>query len=335
MMGRGFFGPAIERGGVRLYTLDMRRGMPSPASVYRLIKILRMERPDILQTWLYHADLLGFVFGKILGIKKIIWNVRCSNIAFKNYTFLTRIVVWLLRILSRFSSAVIVNSEAGYAHHVAFGYKPPKWKIIPNGFDLDRFQPNESLRLRFRALIGVSEDEMLAGMVARLDPQKDHACLLDALSLLAKEGLRLKTVFVGRGCEPDGALSLEVKRRELQDVAFLMGEMKNVAELLPGLDFLILSSAYGEGFPNVVGEAMATGLPVVATDVGDTAKIIGTTGRVVPPRNPPELAAALKFMITLDKDTFKGLGVAARANISRTSDIKTIVSEFNALYRKL
>ncbi len=234
-------------------------------------------------TWLYHADLMGTLAGRLAGVRRIIWNLRCSDMDFAHYAPLTRRIVTVLARLSPLPYAVATNSNAGRRAHEALGYRPKRWAYLPNGFDTNVWKPVAADRAAVRRELGFQPSDFVIGMVARVDPQKDHANFLEAARLLAARHPHLRILLVGRETNeiavPDA----------LKPLTVALGERRDVPRIMRALDLLVSSSAYGEGFPNVIGEAMASGVPCVATDVGDAALIIGEAGRVVPLEIPRPL----------------------------------------------
>ncbi len=189
---------------------------------------------------------------------------------------------------------VIANSNSGLIHHQGKGYHPQCFTVVPNGIDTARFQYDQNLRTLTRAEFGVLSDQILVGVIARLDPMKDHATFLKAAALVAREIKNVKFLCVGAGAEEyTKDLQLQTERLGLQDRLVWLGERHDMPAVYNALDLLVSSSAYGEGFPNVIGEAMASGVPCVVTDVGDSAKIVARSDYVVPPRDHEKLAAAI------------------------------------------
>lgn len=274
---------------VTLIELDPRR--PNPFKLLRLWWVLRQLRPDLLQSWLYHADLLASCLRPWVGRPRLVWGLRCSDMDLSRYAVTTR---WIVGQLARWSDRpdlVISNSAAGLAAHQALGWRPRRSRIIPNGVDTDIFHPDSVARARIRAELSIGDDVPLIGMVARFDPMKDHAGLLAAASQMDH---RVHWLLAGRGVEA-GAVAIPPI---LAGRVHLLGERSDVPALMAALDGLVVASAFGEGFPNVLIEAMACGVPCVATDTGDAAAILAGVGRVVPPGDPLALAAAIQSMLT-------------------------------------
>lgn len=328
----GQLGKQIESSGVAVHTLGMKRGRPDIGAFPRLIRLFRTVKPAIVQSWLYHADILSTLAVRFSGSPVLIWNVRCSDMDLKQYPPLTRLVQ---RVLARWSAApatVIVNSEAGKQQHERLGYHPRRWDVIPNGFDTQRFRPDSSIRLSRRKEWQVADDAVVIGLIARVDPMKDHATFLNAAQQIAKARHNVSFVLVGKGTE---ALGPVVAAKGLTDRVRLLGYQDDVERLLPGVDVVCLSSAFGEGFPNVLGEAMACGIPCVSTDVGDAHNIIGATGYIVPVRDPRGLTNVLIDLIDRGPAEREKLGCAARQRIETEYSLPRIVDRYCALYSEL
>jgi len=337
MQDLGKMGPNLVEKNIVLYTLNMKRGRISLLGILKLIKILFKERPYILQTWLYHADLLGLLVGKLLRTPKIIWNVRCSNMDVKYYSKLTALVVKLCCWFSSFPTAIIVNSKAGEAlHKNTLGYKAKHWEWIPNGFQIDYYKPDLHARKLFRKELALTDENALLGMVARWDPMKDPFTFLRTAKELIQKFPKARFVFVGHGMDSANLeLNTEIKRLGLEKFVYILGVQQNIPRILNALDLLVLPSAFGEGFPNILGEAMACGVLCVATNVGDAALIIEETGKIVEHSNVSQLSEALEAMLVLDPGSRRELQTLARQKIINTFESSTIVKKYETFYRTL
>jgi glycosyltransferase involved in cell wall biosynthesis len=313
----------------------MRAGRPNPASLVRLWSTLRSLRPTILQTWLYHADLMGLVAGGAARVPHRAWNIRVSNLDMEHYPTVSR---WALAACARLSDrpdVVLVNSETAREFHVQLGYRPKRWKVIPTGFDTERFRPDTARRQQFRQTLG-RPDDYLIGLVARYDPMKDHSTFLRAAERFSRVQPDAHFVLAGPGIDAANTeLSVRLAESRLHDRVTLLGQRADMDHVFPGLDVITLSSAFGEAFSNAIGEGMACGVPPVVTDVGDMAAIVGTTGRVVPPRDPGRLAAAWEELYRMGSDARTDLGSAARERIRNDFSLDAIVAEYERTYREL
>lgn len=321
--------------GVPVHSLNMRRGIPDPLAVLRLHRLLRATRPHVLQTWLYHADLLGLLVGKVAHVPSIAWNIRCSTTDERYVRGLTGITVRLLARLSGVPDAVVINSDAGIAVHQRLGYHPRRWTIIPNGFDLEQFAPDPDAYASVRNELGLPLEAVLVGLIARYDPLKDHATFLRAAGVLT--AFHPAAHFLLAGLDVDTAnpvLASLVQELGIARQVHMLGERKDVPRLTAALDVATCSSL-GEGFPNIVGEAMACAVPVVSTDVGDAANVMGDTGRVTPIANPAALAAAWSDLINMGREARRALGQRARRRVSEHYDLRGVAGQYVALYAEL
>ncbi|HEY0833603.1 MAG TPA: glycosyltransferase [Azospirillum sp.] len=326
----------LSKSGVPILSLQMRRGVADPRGLTRLLHLLRQEKPDVLQTWLYHADLMGALAGRLAGVPRVVWNLRCSDMNRPDYRWLSRHLPLLLARLSGMPDAVIVNSGAGRAVHERYGYHPRAWQLIPNGFDVARFRPDPEARGRFLREHGLPDDAFLVGLPARLDPMKDHCTFLAAATDFATKHPNARFVLMGSGLQPQNAwIRRVIGACSLDDRVLLLGERRDIDRILPALDLVTLSSAFGEGFPNVLGEAMACGVPCVSTDVGDAAAIVDDTGTIVAPRDPVALAVAWQQMVALGPQGRAALGAAARRRIERHFSLSIVAAQYEAFYERI
>ncbi len=335
MTGLGVYGGELRRDGFSVHDLGMTRGFPNPAALLRLVNILRQEKPDLLQTWLYHADLLGLIASRMSGVRPLCWNLRTSNMDMRHYSRLSQILPRLLSKFSSFPDAVLANSHAAQTLHRAMGYAPKSWRIVPNGFDTALFRPDASSRKQVRAELGLDETAPVVGVVARFDPSKDYEGFLIAAEKAAKNNQDVRFVLAGLDIDGSNPAFHKAAQGALTGRVCLLGSRQDINRLMNALDVFCLPSAFGESFPNVIGEAMACGLPCVATDVGDSSLIVGDTGFIVPPRDPAALAKALLDMLALTRERRQAMGVKARQIIETTYSLDAIAKRYYKIYDEL
>jgi glycosyltransferase involved in cell wall biosynthesis len=330
----GLYGPQLEALGIPVTCLNMHR--TRLLGVIRILPILRRWRPTILQSWLYHADFIGLIAGRCFRVPKIVWNIRCSNMDLTQYALMTRFIFTLLSRLSGFPDTIIFNSHAGKNFHASVGFCPKHFEIIPNGFDTDRFRPDTVTRKLFRASHGIPTDAPVVGMVARFDPKKDHKTFFKAAGLLHRRMPDARFVLVGKGVEPcNPPIRRLLASHNLQEKVLALGEQTDIHRILPSFDILTLSSSFGEGFPNVLGEAMACGVPCVATDVGDSAILIKDNGRIVNPEDSSALVQAWFEILHMTVEERKIIGSKARERILKHFSIERVVNQYGRLYNAL
>lgn len=282
----------LKEASVRMIALDKRGRWDVFGFLVRLIRTVRSERPDLL--YAYIVDLMTVFVQPFLRSMKIVWSIRGSNMDLSRYDWLCGASHTLGCWLSRLPDLIISNSHAGRRDHVAEGYPADRTIVISNGIDTNRFFPNVEARDRIRVQWGVTEDEPLIGLVGRLDPMKDHETFLQAAVLLLQERNQVRFVCVGDGpSEYKIALQDRAHTLGLSDRMMWVGMQSQMAHIYNALDLLVNSSSFGEGFANVLGEAMACGVPCVATDVGDSGLVIGNASWLVPPKDPAALKAAM------------------------------------------
>jgi glycosyltransferase involved in cell wall biosynthesis len=213
------------------------------------------------------------------------------------------------------------------------GYRLDNSCVIPNGINVAEFVPSVESRSSVRSEFGLAEDALLIGLVGRYHPMKDHANFLQAAALLAKRHPEARFLLIGRGVDPENpVLRRQIQEMDLTGRAHLLGERNDMPRLAAALDVFSLSSAYGESFPNVIGEAMACGVSSVVTDVGDAVWIVGDAGRVVPPLDPQALAAAWQEMIDIGPAGRMALGRGARSRVIERFTLESVVARYHDLY---
>lgn len=282
LTGRGVHGGAIEALGVPLTCLGLKGFKGILPCFFRLVKTIKRERPDIIHTWLYHADFLGFLAARFSGKIPVIWNIRCGKLEDSVSTRSTQAMSAILKRLSSKPRMILFNSYSGMESHVHSGYKPTQVKIIQNGFDMSEWKPNPAARNAFRNKYGVRENEKLVGIVARYHKIKDHECFLRAAKLIISNNkFKIKLVMVGKDIDHENSELISIiDALGIKDYVLLLGPLGDLCNFMPVLDCLVLTSR-SEGFPSVLAESLASGVPCVSTDVGDAKRICGEAGFVV------------------------------------------------------
>ncbi|ADJ27611.1 glycosyltransferase family 4 protein [Nitrosococcus watsonii] len=336
LLDKGIIGPQIQSLGVPVYPLGMTRGVPGPRALIDLRRLLKKLDPDVIQGWMYHGNLAATIAAPFLGRRvSVLWNVRQSLYGLAKERWLTRQVICGSAWLSRSPKIILYNSKISALQHEAMGFKVEKTRVIPNGFDCHEYYPDKGAREQVRKEFNIPPNTVLVGLLARYHPMKDHANFLQAAARLMKEeaGINVAFLLAGRGIDPSNGLLIGlICRLGLSSKVILLGERQDVPSLITALDIATVSSAWGEGFPNVLGEAMACGIPCVATDVGDSAYLIADTGKIVSPRDPQALAAAWQVLIGAGVKGRKRLGEKARRRIAEHFNLPEIVRQYEQLY---
>ena len=325
----------IRRQGIKVHAVHMSRSLPSPAAFWRLYRLLRTEQPDVLQTWLYHSDLFGSLAGRAARVPAISWNIRCSNMGGEYRRGINGALICLLARLSPYPDVVVANSQAGRKEHAALGYRPKRWAVLENGIDLAVFKPQADAPADLRRELKLADDTVLIGLVARYDPIKDHEGFLRAAAELPPAEGKVHFVLVGDGVDNENSIiNGLIDDLGIRERIHLMGPRENISTLMAGLDIATCCSL-GEGFPNIVGEAMACAVSCVVTDVGDAARIVGDTGIVVPPADAQALAGAWREMIAKGAAGRTELGQRALARVNSHYSLTSCVERYQDFYSEL
>jgi len=314
--------PDLERAGVPVEDLA-KRGRWDLLSFARLVRILRRERAPIVHAYLGEANLVVAALRPLLACRVVVWGIRSADLSRNRQDWLSGVIGRLNRLLARRADLIICNSGAGMRVHAAEGYPAARMTVVPNGVDTQRFAPDPDARARVRSEWRVEPGELVLGLVGRLDPIKGHEVLLRAMAPSAAEA-RLRVVFVGTG--PDDyreGLAALATQLGIADRVVWAGPRTDMPAVYAAMDLLV-SASHGEGFSNVIAEAMACGVPCVVTDVGDSADIVGDVGWTCPPDDPAALGAAIGQAVR-EPATLAERGGAARARIVGTYDTQRLI----------
>ena len=320
--------------GVSFHSIEASRGGLDPAALARLVRLLRHIRPDILQTWMYHADLAGGLAARFARSIPVAWNIRHSDLDpghMKKRTI--RVANWCARFSRRLPERIVCCSRASMETHAAIGYDRERMVVIPNGFDTSLFVPDGDARHSVRKELGLDRDTPLVGLVARFHPQKDHATFFRAAGILHAQMPEVRFVLCGKGVtKENGDLAGLAGEAGLVDTAFLLGRRADIPRIQASLDIASSSASSGEGFPNIIGEAMSCGVPCVVTSTGDSAEIVGDCGVVAGPGDPEALAAGWKKILALSSGERKVLGERCRTRIESRYEIGAITARYEVMY---
>ena len=324
----------LNKLGIKVYCLNA--SFFSIHKFFFLIKLLQSLKPDIVQTWLVHADFIGSIAARLAGIKKILWNVRYSNIEIDKSKLTTILIIKVLAKLSYIIPEIIVIvSKKAKKIYESKGYDKRKLKFIPNGYDLSNLKSSKGQKIDFQEKIKIKKRIPLIGYVARYDPLKDHLNLLNALSLIRLKGKDFFCILVGSNINKNKILINEIKKLKLNNCVRLLGPVKNVSKVMNLLDIHVQSSA-SEGFPNVVAEAMVHKTPCVVTNVGDSSYIVGKTGWVVPPNDSVKLAKAIETAFNeIGTKNWNKKCNEARIRIKQKFSLSKMIKSYNKVWIKV
>jgi glycosyltransferase involved in cell wall biosynthesis len=326
----GVWAERLRAGGIEVREIGLLNKLLAPLALPDLIRTIRGRRVDLVQTWLYHADLAGWAAARLTG-RPLIWTVRGSHLRPEVYGFETRVLLRLLTRLSKQPRVIVANAVEGERWHRSIGYRARDWAVIPNGIDCQVFCPDPAARADVRAELGLSDAAPLVGNLSRHDPMKDHPTLFAAFRPLAG---RAWLLLAGEGMVAgNAALAGQIAAAGIDPArVLLLGPRGDVPRLLAALDVAVLSSAFGEGFPNVVAEAMAVGIPSIGTDIGDTARIIGDCGIVVPVGDAAALSAGIARLLDLAPEARAALAKISRHRVETRFSLPAMVAAYQRLY---
>ena len=332
--GRGPIGERIERLGIATTAFDFKRH--PVRGLLGLHALVRRLRPHLVQTWMYHADLLGGIVARLAGVRAVVWGIRHSTLDPQSSRRSTR---WIAKACAAISgtvprAAVSCSALARDVHQV-LGYRPARFEVIVNGFDLAQLRPDAGSREPVRAELGLPPSSPLVLHVARYHPDKNHLGLVHAIGLVHRQRHDVQFALVGQGVERGNAeLDAAIDAAGIDAVVHRLGVRDDIARLMAAADTAVLSSI-SEAFPRVLGEALACGLPCVATDVGDCRAVVGDCGRIVPAKDSAALAAAVLDVLGSTPQQRAQLQQCARQRSVRLFDIRAVANRYAALYLQL
>lgn len=340
LMDEGTLGGRIKALDVPVHTVGMQRGRMPVLRLGTLWRLLRREKPDLIQGWMYHANFLAMMLAPLAERPPIIWGLHHTVLDARKDKISTIRIAKLCAFLSRYTKAIVACSNATLNLHAGLGYDREKMVMIPNGFDLEQFSPDPEARASLRKELGLSPGVLLIGLIARFDPQKDHENFFRAARLLLDsvpedyKGL-IHFVLCGREIEDrNPQIARWMQLYNLGAQVHLLGLREDIPRITAALD-VAASSSSGEAFPMTVGEAMACGVPCIVTDVGDSAGIVGEAGRVVPPESSEAFAQALAELVKMPLEMRNELGLKGRERVTRHFALDIIAGRYEDLYLQI
>ena len=338
--GPGHYGKLLKKQGFLVYCINLRKSFLDLKKIFYIRKIIKIKNPDLIQTWMYHGNLIGSLSSIFLKNKKVYWNIRQSNDD-KTYTSLnTRLIIKLCAILSKFlPKKIICPSKSSIKIHINSGYPKYKFIHINNGFEIDKFKEKFKTRHLLRKKLKIHGNTCLFGMLARWHPQKDHVSLINSFKILkddCRNKFNWKLLLVGKGILKNKKLNDLLKEKKLLEQTILEDDTDNVNGFLSALDINILSSSYGEAFPNIIGEAMSCSTPTIATNVGDSSLILGNHGWIAKPHNPRSLYNCIirAYRTKKNKKKWNNLKKLSRDRIVEKFTIKKMINNYQIAWSK-
>lgn len=321
---------------VPVRTLEMKTSVPNPLAIARLARWIRESKPDVIQTWMYHSNLVGALAARIAGDVPVVWGIHHGSFNRTGDKRRTMLVNRACALLSRkFPSRIVCCSEASLREHARLGYDPQKLKVIPNGFDVEELRPDPASRESLRQELDIPADALVIGLAARFHPLKDHRNFFLAAARLHQQMPEIYFLLCGLDITWENEqMARWIDAAGIRDRCRLLGTRQDMGRIFAAMD-IATSASRSEAFPVVIGEAMACGKPCVVTDVGDSAMIVDHTGIVVPPEDPRALAEAWQKLISAGNADRQRLGAAARRRVSEHFALPAVVERYQAVYREL
>jgi glycosyltransferase involved in cell wall biosynthesis len=336
MKGLGKYGKLLRYQGIEVRVLNISTFKTLPYAILKFREVLKETKPDLIPTWMYHANIFAGVLTKIFFYKKpVVWNIRCTIMKLVEAGLTTYILIYLGSLLSYFiPDCIVVCGKAVKSDHQEAGYKRSKMKIIENGFDLEYFKPPQKLQ---NINNNYYTRDLIVGVLGRFHPQKNHDLAIKACSIAISKNINLKLYLAGTGMTTDKSeLNKSIRKHRMENFTEFFGALKDVRVFFKEIDVLLLPSKFGEGFPNVLAEAMAYGIPCIATSIGDSEKIIGQSGWVVPNQKPKEIVSAFEEIIEMRKNkSWLKIKNTARKRIEKNFSISKMITSYSKCWKDI
>jgi glycosyltransferase involved in cell wall biosynthesis len=330
----GFHGKVLKELGVDVFALNVHGPFDLIVKWSKIIKLIKDLDPDIIQTWMIHADFFVGTAAYVAGYRNIIWGIRTTDYSVESK--ITRLLRWFCARLSGIiPKRIVCAADASLEASVDAGYSREKMTVIPNGFNVEVLRSFAGHGVAIRHSLGIQDTETVVGCIGRFNPAKDHGNFVLACGHLAVRYPACRFVMVGRGLTARNSELMElINVTGFADRFILLGERSDPAACLDAMDIFVLSSCT-EGFPNVLGEAMVMGVPCVSTDVGDAALLLGNAGHVVPPRDSLALAHAVSHLVDMPKTERKAQGAKGLLRVESEFSMASAAYRFNNIYQAL
>ena len=336
LIDEGVYGKKIRALGIPVHTMKMRANFSIFSSILSLRSAIKQLSPDVLQGWMYHGNLAATIAKYFCNdVVVLAWNIRHSLYELKSENFKTRQIIKINKFLSTKADKIFYNSQISRLQHEEFGFDSNQSILNPNGFDTSFLQPSFEKRNIIRRKLGISDHDIVIGHVARFHPMKDHANFIKAAIMVMSERTDVVVLMIGRDVKNNTEFLFNQLPESLTSRFNFLGERSDIYDLMQSMDVFCLSSAWGEGFPNVLGEAMSISVPCITTDIADGSEIVGKTGIVVPPSDPEKLAEAIFSFLNLSSSEQADLGRAARKRIQEKYLIKFNIECYEVVYKDL
>ena len=336
LLGEDEYSYQIKNNSIRVYHLNILKNKLSFLNIFQLYLILKKENPEILQSWLYHSDLIGSIFGTICGIKKIIWNIRHTDISSLNMKNSTKILVRICAIISKFvPNKIIYCSKISLKEHEMIGYNKKKSHLIYNGVDINIFKPTR--QNKDKKALKSKKDIFKIGMVARFNHYKNHIGLIDVMKLLELNDIKFHCYLIGKNIDSKNKILVDyIHKLGISNKFSLLGYKDNMPDILNMLDLHILLT-YSESFPNVIAEAMSCGVPCISSNEGEAKKIISKNGYILKGNNKKEVFDKIIQIINIKKNNSEWVKLKrnCKMHIEKNFSLQLMIDNYNRLWKSL
>ena len=334
LKGKGKYGALLRKKGIKVYSINFKFDFSLIKKFFYIIKIIKKINPDIVQTWMYHADLIGGIASYIANKKNIFWGIHHTSLKFNSNKKSIILIATINRILSYvIPKKIIVCANKAKETHIKFGFDKSKFHIIHNGIDFRKFKKSKIKGLKYRKKISASENEIIFGTVARFDPNKDHLNLLKALKEIKKKHIKFKYLLVGKNMNKKNNYILRnIYKHNLEENIILLGEEKDIVSIMNTLDLHILPSK-SEAFPLVLLESIACGTLSISTNVGDVEKIIKTNSLLVKPKNHISLYEGIMKFLAISCDEKSKIINQSILHIKKNYSVEKMANSYINIYK--
>ena len=321
----GIYEEELKKNKIIIFDLKLKKSIFDLFGLYRLYKIIKYYKPDIINTWMYHSCLLEVVLRKItFNSLPLIWGLRCSNMQTSYYSKTLKLVINGCKYFSKTPNIIIHNSVAGMNFHKNIRFKNNNI-VIFNGIDTKKFSLNNKFRNKFRNQFNIDKESKVLLCVGRVDPMKDHDTMMEAFKKIKNNFSSAVLILAGLGTD----------KINKTNGLITLGSCKDIDQVYSACDIIVSSSAFGEGFSNALAEGMSSSLIPIATDVGDAKYIVGDTGKIIQPKNVDELYNAIKELLEIDDKIFSNKKILAKNRINENFNQLRMLDSYDEVYNQL
>ncbi len=331
---QGKIGEKILKSGIQTNVLGIHPARPNPLALKKLYHLLDEFKPDIIQGWMYHGNLVAQLAAR-RARTPFVWNIRQSLPSLSEEKFVTSIMIRLGAFFSYAPSRIIYNAFTSALHHEAIGYRREKRLLIPNGFDTEAFSPSFQARESVRKELDIPIESFLIGLIARYHPVKDHKTFFKAWKIFNQKFPEVHFVLAGKGISIENQeLDAFLRQNSKKNFIHLLGEREDIPRITASLDIATCCSK-AEALSNSIGEAMSCAVPCVATNVGDLSDLVSQTGLIIDKQDHEALAKAWEHIYSMPLEQRQQLGKNARERILSHYSLSQSIHQYSSLYTKL